>query len=139
MALIRDRSMSGAAWALAARQNGVVSGGQLRALGFTAEAIQHRIERGRLHPLWRGVFAVGRRDVSERGLWRAATLACGEGAVLSHESAAALWGIRPGGHDADSRVSSGRAREASRDPLPPAKPYARNHHARIHPPWPAAV
>src|SRR4051794_11747160 len=97
MALIRDRSMSGAAWALAARQHGVVSGGQLRALGFTAEAIQHRIERGRLHPLWRGVFAVGRRDVSERGLWRAATLACGEGAVLSHESAAALWGIRPGG------------------------------------------
>lgn len=97
MALSSHRSMSAAAWAVASQQEGVVSGAQLRALGFSREAIQHRIERGRLFPLWRDVFAVGRPDVTDRGLWKAATLACGEGAVLSHESAAALWGIRPGG------------------------------------------
>jgi hypothetical protein len=77
-------------------QEGVVSGAQLRHLGFRPDGTKHRMSRGRLYPLWRDVFAVGRRDVAERGLWMAATLACGEGTALSHESAAALWGIRPG-------------------------------------------
>lgn len=79
--------------------HGVVSGDELRALGLSQRAIQHRVERGRLHRLWRDVFAVGRADVSDRGRWRAAALACGEGAALSHASAAALWGIRRGGTD----------------------------------------
>lgn len=42
----------------------------------------------------RGVYAVGRPGVGVRGLWMAATLACGPRALLSHRSAAALWGIR---------------------------------------------
>jgi very-short-patch-repair endonuclease len=92
-----DRSTSAAAWELAFGQEGVVSGAQLRTLGFDADAIKHRVARGRLFPLWRDVFTVGRPDVTERGLWKAATLACGEGAALSHESAAALLGIRHGG------------------------------------------
>jgi very-short-patch-repair endonuclease len=97
MAPIPDRSISAAAWQLASAQEGVVSGNQLRGLGFSAEAIRHRIERGRLYRLWRDVFAVGRRDLTERGRWMAATLASGDGAALSHESAVALWGIRRGG------------------------------------------
>lgn len=64
------------------------------ALGFTGHAIDHRIAKGRLHPLWRGVYAVGRPEVTKYGRWMAAVLACGLGAALSHESAAALWGIR---------------------------------------------
>jgi transcriptional regulator with AbiEi antitoxin domain of type IV toxin-antitoxin system len=95
MARSDDQSMAAAAWALASRQHWVIAGGQLRGIGFSPEAIQHRIERGRLYPLWRGVFAVGRPDATDRGLWKAATLVCGAGAALSHESAAALWGIRP--------------------------------------------
>jgi very-short-patch-repair endonuclease len=81
-------------WALVERQHGVVSRRQLLELGLSSEAIQHRIARGRLHPLWRGTYAVGRAPVSRRGRWMAATLCCGAGAVLSHETAAALWGIR---------------------------------------------
>lgn len=46
-----------------------------------------------LHPLHRGVYAVGRRQASAHGHWMAAVLACGDGAVLSHLSAAALWRI----------------------------------------------
>lgn len=56
-------------------------------------AIKHAIETGRLHSVFRGVFAVGRRQISERGRLLAATLACGEGAVISHRSAAALMGL----------------------------------------------
>jgi very-short-patch-repair endonuclease len=40
------------------------------------------------------VYAVGRRELTRIGEWMAAVLACGDGAVLSHESAAALWAIR---------------------------------------------
>ena len=78
---------------LAARQHGVVTRGQLLALGYSPEAIKHRIARGRLHPIWAGVYAVGRPDVTREGMWMAAVLAAGRGAVVSHASAAALWGI----------------------------------------------
>jgi very-short-patch-repair endonuclease len=47
--------------------------------------------------VFRGVYAVGRRRIDQWGVWMAAVLSCGPGAVLSHRSAAALWGIRPGG------------------------------------------
>lgn len=85
--------MSGEAWALAARQHGVITHADLTRLGFSRRAIQHRVARGRLHPMFRGVYAVGRPEPSREGRWMAAILACGEGAVLSHGSAAALWGI----------------------------------------------
>jgi very-short-patch-repair endonuclease len=72
---------------------------QLLALGFNAREIEHRVARGRLHLVMRGVYAVGWPALTRERRWMAAVLACGEGAVLSHRSAAALWGIgaeRPG-------------------------------------------
>jgi predicted transcriptional regulator of viral defense system len=80
--------------ALAARQHGVVSRRQLFRLEMGRGAIERRIERAWLHPLHRGVYAVGHPQISREGHWMAAVLACGEDAVLSHRSAAALWGIR---------------------------------------------
>ncbi|MDQ3720047.1 MAG: DUF559 domain-containing protein [Actinomycetota bacterium] len=68
---------------------------QLLELGLTARAIKHWLATGRLHPLHRGVYAVGRPQLGRLGTLRAAVLACGEEAALSHHSAAALWGIRP--------------------------------------------
>jgi very-short-patch-repair endonuclease len=41
----------------------------------------------------RGVYAVGRRQLTQKGRWIAALLACGQGAALSHDSAAELWGL----------------------------------------------
>jgi very-short-patch-repair endonuclease len=83
--------MAREAWALAEHQHGVVASDQLREVGYTPQAIYHRIKTGRLHPLHRGVYAVGRANVTEHGRWMAAVLACGEEAVISHSSAAALW------------------------------------------------
>jgi very-short-patch-repair endonuclease len=77
------------------KQHGVVARWQLLELGMSRHAIDHRITKGRLHPLWRGVYAVGRPQLAQEGWWMAAVLACGRCAVLSHRSAAALWRIRP--------------------------------------------
>jgi very-short-patch-repair endonuclease/predicted transcriptional regulator of viral defense system len=82
-------------WALARRQHWVVARRQLIDLGFSRRWIERRIAIGRLHRLWRGVYAVGRPHVTHEGRCMAAVLACGPGAVLSHMSAAALWGIVP--------------------------------------------
>ncbi len=89
----RANERSARTWALAHRQHGVVSRRDLLTLGFTPSAIEHRIAKGRLHPIHRGVYAVGRQDLTREGRWMAAVLACGEGAALSHRSAGALWGI----------------------------------------------
>jgi very-short-patch-repair endonuclease len=88
------RGCERSAVALAEAQHGVISRKQLLALGFTPRMIQKRLESGRLHLLHRGVYALGHRVLSRRGHWMAAVLASGERAVLSHRSAAALWGIR---------------------------------------------
>jgi very-short-patch-repair endonuclease len=48
-----------------------------------------------LHRIHRGVYAVGHRRLSDEGKWMAAVLACGEGAVLSHRSAAVIWRLLP--------------------------------------------
>jgi len=101
------------AWGLARRQHGVVARGQLLALGFGSKAIRHRIETGRLHPVMTGVYSVGRRELSREGRWMAAVLACGDGAVLSHRSAAELWGI---GNEATRIEVSIRRRVALRRP-----------------------
>lgn len=81
-------------WTLVARQHGVVSRAQLAALGLTRHAIDHRIATGRLHPVSRAIYAVGRPDLPREGAWTVAVLSCGPDSALSHESAAALWGIR---------------------------------------------
>jgi very-short-patch-repair endonuclease len=80
---------------LAGRQWGVISVAQLHALGVGRGAIEHGERTGRLRRLYRGVYAVGHAALRVEGRWMAAVLACGPGAVLSHNSAAALWGIRP--------------------------------------------
>jgi len=94
MGAVKVRSWSGGLWELQRRQHGVVAHSQLRALGMSSKAIRQRLENGRLHRLYRGVYAVGRPEVEMRGRWMAATLACGPDSLLSHGSAAALWGIR---------------------------------------------
>jgi very-short-patch-repair endonuclease len=55
--------------------------------------VTRRAPAGRLHRIHRGVYAVGHKGLSSRGRWKAATLALGPTAVLSHTSAAELWGM----------------------------------------------
>jgi predicted transcriptional regulator of viral defense system len=91
MAPLTPSNRAKRAWDLAAAQHGVIALFQLLALGYTLEAIKHRVATGRLHPIHRGVYAVGRPGLTRKGEWMAGILACGDGAALSHFSAGALW------------------------------------------------
>jgi very-short-patch-repair endonuclease len=75
------------------RQHGVVSLAQLIELGLTVRAADKRVATGRLHRIHYGVYAVGRSQLSRNGRFMAAVFACGSDAVLSHRSAAELWGL----------------------------------------------
>jgi very-short-patch-repair endonuclease/predicted transcriptional regulator of viral defense system len=79
--------------ALAGRQHGVVGLRQLLALGLSKNAISRRVATGGLHRLHRGVYAAGHIALTPRSRHLAAVLACGQGALLSHRSAAWLWGV----------------------------------------------
>jgi hypothetical protein len=81
--------------AIAARDWGVISAAELLACGMTRSGIAARVAAGRLHRIHRGVYAVGHDGLTMRGRFLAAAKACGEGAVLSHRSAAALWELVP--------------------------------------------
>jgi very-short-patch-repair endonuclease len=96
---------------IATRQHGVITRAQLLSIGVLPSGISDRTAAGRLHRIHRGVYAVGHPNLSNEGRWMAAVLACGDRAVLSHDSAAALWKIRPAAPFTDVTVaaSSGRA------------------------------
>jgi predicted transcriptional regulator of viral defense system len=93
---------------LAARQHGVVELRQLTDLGLAVQAVDKRVASGRLHRVHQGVYAVGHSLLSINGHRMAAVLACGPEAVLSHRSAAALWGIRRDGRNRIDVTAPGR-------------------------------
>jgi predicted transcriptional regulator of viral defense system len=78
---------------LAVAQNGVVTRDQLEALGLNDQAITKRVARGRLHRIHQTVYSLTPGVMTERGKFMAAVLASGPDAVLSHRSAAYLWGL----------------------------------------------
>jgi hypothetical protein len=80
---------------VAADQWGVLSLAELFACGLSPKSVLTRVRSGRLHPIHRGVFAVGHSKLPLEGRFLAAVKACGPTAVLSHHSAAALWGFMP--------------------------------------------
>ena len=112
---------------LATAQHGVVALRQLAALGFGVRAVERRIRDGRLHRLHRDVYAVGHTRVSRRGRWWAAVLAYGDEALLSHRSAAALWGlVRPPAGAIDVTAPMGRQGPSRRSGI-------WIHRGRLHP------
>jgi hypothetical protein len=80
---------------LADRQHGVVSIRQLRELGYSNDAVEYACAQGHLHRLRHGVYAVGHTNLSLHGKCLGAVLGCGPDALLSHWSAAWLWGLMP--------------------------------------------
>lgn len=84
---------------------------QLRGLGFSDNAISKALERGWLRPAFHGVFSVGHEHLTVYARMLAATLACGEGSVVSHGTAAWLYGLderRPEAIDVIAPVEAGR-------------------------------
>lgn len=78
---------------LATAQGGVISLDQLREQGLSKKVVNDQGRAGSLHRLHHGVYTVGHRSISRATHLRAALLACGEGAVISHVTAAAFWGL----------------------------------------------
>lgn len=76
-----------------AAQKGVITARRLEALGVPSQVITRRVKSGLLHRKYRGVYAVGRPDLTIEGEMWAAALAVGEDAVVSHLGAAYLWGF----------------------------------------------
>src|SRR5690348_1865747 len=105
--LVGDRAIA----ALASSQCGVVTTAQLVAAGLTRNAVAHRVKTGWLTPLHRGVYQVG-PIAAPRGREMAAVLATG--GVLSHHSAAAIWGFRPP-HDGDVHITTTENARSRRD------------------------
>lgn len=100
---------------VAERQHGVVSVEQLREAGLDKHRVRHRVRVGRLHPMHRGVYAVGHSAESAERRWMAAVLACGPGAVLSHMSAAVFLGLlrpAPGPVDVSVPTQGGHRRRS---------------------------
>jgi hypothetical protein len=94
MAPTTHRARSSQAWRLAHRQYGVLARRQLLAIGFSPDAIKHRLRTGRLHRVRRGIYTVsGGLAPSREARWMATLLACGDGAFLTHLSAGSLYGV----------------------------------------------
>jgi very-short-patch-repair endonuclease len=89
---------------IAGRQHGVVSTAQLQGAGVDKDGITRRVNAGRLHRMHRRVYAVGHRKLTFEGRCMAAVLALGDGAAVSHRSAAALWQLLPA-HDGAIEVT----------------------------------
>jgi very-short-patch-repair endonuclease len=82
--------------ALAGRQHGLVTAGQLVALGLSRNGIRERVRRGALHRHHRGVYSVGHAALAREGEMFAAVLAAREGAALGHDSVAELFELMRG-------------------------------------------
>jgi very-short-patch-repair endonuclease len=80
---------------VAARQDNVVTHDQLFAAGLGRGAIAWRLEAGVMQSMHRGVYLLGAAPPTRMARARAAVMACGEGAVVSHRSAAELFGLLP--------------------------------------------
>lgn len=88
-----DADVSRAVNGLSRTQNGAVRADQLRASGLTRHAIAARVKRGRLVHQFHGVYVVGDPELMPLARQSAALLSLGPNAVLSHRSAAAVWGL----------------------------------------------
>ena len=77
---------------LAAQQRSILTLDDLRSCGLSRQAVTKRVNAGRLHPLYRGVYALGHPNISLEARFLAAVKACGLDAVLSHFAAAVLYG-----------------------------------------------
>jgi very-short-patch-repair endonuclease len=78
---------------IAAPQDNVITLEQLLAAGLGHDAVAYRVNARTMQRLHRGVFLLGAAPATRMARVRAAVMACGEGAVISHRSAAELFGL----------------------------------------------
>ena len=105
---------------IAERQHGVVTRQQALHAGLSNSMVRARVQRGAWPQLYRGVYLVISAQPSsvshEARLW-AAVLHCGRGAVLSHQTAAALHGLAVKAATPDLGVAKRARRDDPASPL----------------------
>lgn len=109
--------------ALAADQHGVVSRRQLERAGISTDVADRYLRIGRMRRLHRGVYQFG-PAVGQHARLVAATLACGDGATLSHLSCAGLWRVLGESDGIVDITVAGRSE---------SRPGIRVHRARLRP------
>ncbi|MBV9417585.1 MAG: type IV toxin-antitoxin system AbiEi family antitoxin domain-containing protein, partial [Solirubrobacterales bacterium] len=80
---------------IAGRQDNVISRDQLIGAGVGRGAIAHRVRVGWMQRMHQGVYLLGAAPPPPMAGARAAAIACGASAVVSHRSAAELLGLLP--------------------------------------------
>ncbi len=80
------------AW-VASRQLALITVLQLHVAGVGRGGVRRRRENGSLHPMYRGVYLVGHPIAPPGALELGAVLTCGQRTLVSHRSAAGLWGF----------------------------------------------
>jgi hypothetical protein len=115
----------------AERQHGNVTRAQLDAIGLTRNEIDERREQGWLIRRHTGVYAVGHIPRTRESRWAAAVLALGDGAVLSHVAAGALWELLRGAAITEVIVptTAGRPR---RDGIVVHRQHLPSAHTTVH-------
>src|SRR5215213_635264 len=109
----------------------VLSVAELRACGLSDDAILVRVRNGRLHPIHRGVYAVGHANPPLEGCFFAAVKACGSRALLAGVAAGVLWKILEWDWRLPEILVAGRC--------PPEHPGIRAHRTSHLPPEDVAV
>lgn len=121
---------------IAAVQHGLFTTSQAKSAGATIGAIRHRVLSGRWHVLGAGVYRLAGVPVTWKQRALAACMISGPGAVVSHRSAAVLWGLsgfRPGrleitvppgrsGRNSLARVHRSNVQAVRRDGIPVTRP-----------------
>jgi hypothetical protein len=104
----------------------VLSAAELHACGLTDDGIAVRVDNGHLHPMHRGVYAVGHAAPPLEGCFLAAVKACGEGALLAGVAAAAHWAMIEWDHRLPEVLVTGRCA--------PRHPQINGHETAFLPP-----
>jgi hypothetical protein len=76
-----------------ANQDGVIGRSQGAQFGLSSHSMRHRVRAGDWQRIQRGVYATFSGEVTREGQLWAALLRAGPGAVLSHQTAAELYGL----------------------------------------------
>lgn len=109
----REEAIAG----IAAGQDNLITSDQLAELELGRGAVAHRLATGRWQRLHNGVYLIGPAPPTHTARARAAIFACGEGAVLSHHTAAALHELIPADQAAEVHVTVAGRNPGTREGL----------------------
>jgi very-short-patch-repair endonuclease len=94
---VADYSRDRAVTRIAGGQRNLVSAAQLLECGLGKDAVARRVRAGWLRLVFQGVYSVGSGELPSLALEFGALLSCGKGSLVSHRSAAFVWGMRKTG------------------------------------------